>query len=99
MSPVSSVDTTSSRIDWGSPQKTILYVMKCPIHGGKEMAANHRGNNKKKCNCDTSSVTRGNTLRAYRDGDTVRLDLGGSVNDPNCKNTIVNHYVPLIKDG
>ena len=45
MSPVSSsqpVGTVVSRIDRGLPQKTMLYVMKSPVHGGKEMAANHR---------------------------------------------------------
>ena len=94
------MDTAVSRIDWGLPQKTMLYVMKCPVHGGKEMAANHRSSSKKKCTCDTSSsITRGNTVRAYRDGDIVKLDLGGSINDPNCKNTLVRLCMPLIKDG
>ena len=89
-----------SRIDWGLPQKTILYVLKCPLHGGKEMAANHRSSSKKKCTCDTSSsISRGNTVRGYRDGDIVKLDLGGSINDPNCKNTLINLCLPLIKNG
>ena len=101
MSPVSSsqpVDTTVSRIDWGVPQKIMLYVMRCPLHGGKEMAANHRGSNKKKCTCDAStSIMRGNTVRAYRDGDTIKLDLNGSINDPNCKSTFCQAVVVYSK--
>lgn len=83
------MDSAVNRIDWGVAQKIMLYVMKCPLHGGREMAANHRGSNKKKCTCDTSSsFTRGSQVRAYRDGDTIKLDLNGSINDPNCKNIL-----------
>ena len=93
------MDTMFNRIDWSPPQKTILYVMRCPLHGGKEMASNHRSSSKKKCICDTSSaVTRGNTVRTYRDGGTIRLDLNGSINDLNCKNTFYCAIVFLVGD-
>ena len=86
------MDATVSRVDWGAPQKIMLYVMRCPLHGGKDMAANHRSSGKKKCTCDSShSGTRGNTIRAYRNNDGIKLDLTGAINDPNCKNTLLSY--------
>ena len=75
-------DPSVTNLSWGKPQKTMLYLMTCPVHGGK----GHWQNNKKKCTCETSIyLAKGNTVRVYKDDDIVKMDLTGSINDPHCK--------------